>query len=623
MADSEVPDEANTSASSAGESSDSEPELMITTRERRKTAGNRYSQIVAQEKADDDDEDDIALLFAEAEGEDEEFNSDEADDEADMSSSDDDDQGPNAAPDDMDGEQEVEKQAKVERQKKRKADMALTTISAIRKKPKLDPTSLHRAPDKPKPSKRKERVSWMPDQDAAPGRTSLRKQTVAHREEMLERLKESEEQRLKYKALREEKERQKQADAPKEMTQADRLAEAERIERKNAKSLNRWETMERRRAEEQAARLAALKDRKLEGAVITFYSSIHTYRGAKVERLSPGPSGTDDMQARKKVPKPRHLKPLVGTPLATGSGVLVQSPLTNIASTTPRPPNINISITPSPITPRAHEPQSGNESWLAGIHEFATMPLSSGNQTPQGAQGQSPKRLEHEQSKGEAKPQQVVATQPVTSSGLEVANAGSETVNPPPSSIVTIERQSDGTIQHPPHVPPSSTPATQPLPTPTASAQTEAHATISHPPPSHPQIPPTTPILAAPPPQQSEQPILPPPPVIEVLSTRNLLILSNPEDLTTEATQAYNFLLTKKTTKPPKPTRQTTELCTITGLPAKYRDPTSGLGYANVAAFKKLRLVQRHGFQWSSMLGCYVGRAGGHAARGVPEGFLG
>lgn len=189
------------SGSSPGDESSQPPtELMITTRERRKTAGNRYSQVVAQEQADEDAEDDVALLFAEAEGEDEEYNSDEADDEADMSSSDDDDQGPNAGADELEGEQEIQKQAKVERQKKRKADMALTTMGAIRKKPKIDPTALHRAPDKPKPSKRKERVSWLPDNDAAPGRTSLRKQTVAHREVMLERLKENEELRLKNKA---------------------------------------------------------------------------------------------------------------------------------------------------------------------------------------------------------------------------------------------------------------------------------------------------------------------------------------------------------------------------------------------------------------------------------------
>ena len=100
-----------TSDSSENET-DEETDLMITSRARRKTAGNRYSQVVAQEQADEDEEDDVALLFAEAEGEDEEYNSDEADEEADMSSSDDDDQGPNTRADDLEGEQEIQKQGK-------------------------------------------------------------------------------------------------------------------------------------------------------------------------------------------------------------------------------------------------------------------------------------------------------------------------------------------------------------------------------------------------------------------------------------------------------------------------------------------------------------------------------
>lgn len=39
--------------------------------------------------------------------------------------------------------------------------------------------------------------------------------------------------------------------------------------------------------------------------------------------------------------------------------------------------------------------------------------------------------------------------------------------------------------------------------------------------------------------------------------------------------------------KPAHPRGQT--LCAVTGLPAKYLDPISGLPYANAEAFKKLR----------------------------------
>lgn len=157
-----------------------------------------------EEAPAEEDPDEVALLFADnEEEEDEEFKSDEGDDEADMSSSDDDDQGPNAAADDLEGEKEIVKQAKDERSKKRKADLALTSVSGIRKRLKTDPTQPNLPAAKSKPSKKKERITWVHAQ--ASGRSSLRKQTIAHRAETIQRLKESEAQSKKLKALKEKK----------------------------------------------------------------------------------------------------------------------------------------------------------------------------------------------------------------------------------------------------------------------------------------------------------------------------------------------------------------------------------------------------------------------------------
>ena len=636
---------------SSSEDSGSEPEaeLMITTRERRKTAGNRYSQVVAQEQADEDEQDEVTLLFAEAEGEDEEYNSDEADDEADMSSSDDDDQGPNAAADDMEGEKEIEKQAKAQQQKKRKAEMALTTMSGIRKKPKLDPTSLHRAPERSKPSKRKERVSWLPDEAAAPGRTSLRKQTVAHREVMLERLKESEEQRLKNKVIREEKEKIKQADAPKEMTQADRLAEAGKNERRNAKSLNRWEAQEARRLEEQAAKLAALKDRKLNGAVITLHSSAHVYRGLKTDRLSPGPSGTDENRPKKRGPKPKVLQDHLSTPqLAAGS--FVQSPFTSIAANHVRPqvptPAVASSGVQIPTLPAAPASHASGDNWLAGIHEYASMQPTSGQVTPQEDQNtatstqqndpsaQEPKSVGHQgqpqdqaslnvdrpqpeptqtDMKNSAEPGS--GTKPVVPEQSEERNISVQPLDPansresPLITATIINSETRQTEQVQPQ---------QPAPILPLPPHVTSLAAIPPQQPALSQSPPT----AITPSQPVPQPVNIDPPLVkvEVISTKNLVVLDRFEDLNAEAKQAYTVF--NNTKKQPKPTKRVGELCGITGYPAKYRDPTTGVPYANVAAFKKLKELQEHAYQWSSMLGCYVGRAG-QAARGVPEGFLG
>ena len=63
------------------------------------------------------------------------------------------------------------------------------------------------------------------------------------------------------------------------MTQADRLAEAARIEKANSKSLSRWEEAEQQREEEQRAKLAALSNRHLEGPVVTWWSGLAQWAG--------------------------------------------------------------------------------------------------------------------------------------------------------------------------------------------------------------------------------------------------------------------------------------------------------------------------------------------------------
>ena len=615
-------------SSSEDDSNDaqSEPELMIATREKRKTAGNRYSQVVAQEQIDEDAEDDVALLFAEAEGEDEEYNSDEADDEADMSSSDDDDQGPNAAPDNEDGEQELQKQAKVERQKKRKADMAMTTMSAIRKKPKIDPTALHRAPDRPKPTKRKERTSWLPEQANTPGRTSLRKQTVAHREVLLERLKENEEIRLKNKAQREKKEKQKQANAPKELTQADRLAEAEKNERRNAKSLNRWETMEKQRAEEQAAKLAALKDRKLDGAVLTSHSAAYIYHGLKPENWSSGPNGSEDQVHKNRGPKPKLpilqqsllQQPQFTSPISVSGATTLPQVSALVTATVP-----SSSLNPTQVSIAVPK----TSGWLAGIHEYASMPPI-------------PENVES----GQAQPTIVLSKSDiepsVTTTPTDITQANAESISIDSSNVPV----SDGKAVSGVKTEAVGNSATESLQLPTNNAEIQNSNTDNI---AKPSVQVTTVLPQLLPARTIPQsiPFQPPPhlvqaqqtssentasqspapstvssqPVVEVLSARNLLILQDFEDLTSDERQAYSALYgTKRLSKPIK---HIAELCTITGLPSKYRDPGTGVSYANSAAYKKLKELQQHKYVWSSMLGCYIGKTN-IAARGVPEGFL-
>ena len=72
-------DDSNSSESSDNESEDSQPvELLVTGREQRKTAGNRYDRDqILEEAAEEEEPDEVTLLFAAEEGEeDDEFRSD-------------------------------------------------------------------------------------------------------------------------------------------------------------------------------------------------------------------------------------------------------------------------------------------------------------------------------------------------------------------------------------------------------------------------------------------------------------------------------------------------------------------------------------------------------------------
>ena len=756
----------NTDDSASEDESDSEPvETLIAGRERRKTAGNRYDRdMILEEIADEEDADEVTLLFADNEDEeDEEFKSSEPDEDADMSSDEDDDQGPNAAGvDDLEEERELQKLAKAERAKKRKADLAFTTVAALKKRPKIDTLQAPTPSKDVKPSKRKERVTWLPEHDGASSRTSLRKQTIAHREITIARLKLSEAQSAKLKALKEKRERERARYAPKALTQADRLAEAERVERRNAKSLNRWEATEKKRAEEQAAKLAALKNRKLEGPVITFWSGMGKWVGPRLNKIGSKDAGGileggTEVKKRGRKPKAYHEQmaatksaeagAVPGEQTGRGGGVHPESsgdavqhvrndgqadtemenPQPKIASANayatmpaetdssgkgPSAPSGSVGTTEAHATPATTS--TGNQPALMSTPQAVPLggvnppemtaekapsqnvpdlnpnerpqsqvdrpveqeqPTSNAVENPQSQVTQPveqrklqeqptqvtesvepeeqptlnaveypPSRITQEQQQQEQqeqqqeqqeqqqhkqqeqsasdaveKPQSQI-TQPVEQEKQQTSNPVKNTPNEPvelhnePTSIPVIIPPSQKIHLVKPHKEPPSTVQNPPshVTHPAEQQEQPASHTVENPPSQAIQL------LE----QQEEQPASEPAPspVVEN-STRNLIILDKFEEVPDEIRQEYSvFYNNRKTAKPAK---RISELCPITTLPVRYRDPATGIGYANSLAYKKLQELKDHKFIWSSMLGCYVGRAGGVVARGVPEGFLG
>ncbi len=282
----EEPDDESSSAGSEEDDDEVPVESLVLGRSKRVTAGNRLSSLLDQE-ADDE----LGLLFAEnEEEEDVEFEGDEGEDASDVqldSSSDEEDQGPAQPDDDLEGEKELQKQDRAEQRKKRKAQSILPRPGPLRKKVKMDSTATESKPTTPapRPRKKSERINWLPAPDEGPIRSSSRKQTVENKTLIHERMKESESRRIKQIKIMEAAAKRKEASKPKAMTQADRMAEAARMEKKNARSLNRWEETEKKRAEQQRAKLEALHNRQLSGPVITWWSGLASWVNEKLGQV--------------------------------------------------------------------------------------------------------------------------------------------------------------------------------------------------------------------------------------------------------------------------------------------------------------------------------------------------
>ncbi|KMP00658.1 hypothetical protein CIRG_00800 [Coccidioides immitis RMSCC 2394] len=530
-------------------SSDGEPiEYLATARARRSTAGQHMSSLLDAE-ADDD----LALLFAEDE-EDEEFTFGEHEEEGeddgvvadyaeDMdldSSSDEEDQGPDAKEDELEGERELEKQAKAERlAKKRKAQESLR-LTALRKKVKIDPNLPSRSLTTPAPRQRKksERISWLPTPEDGPTRSSSRMQTVRNKELTHARLKDSEQRRIRLIATMEEAARRKESKKAKQMTQEERLAEAEKTERINSKSLNRWEEMEKKRSEEQRARLEALQNRRLEGPVVTWWSGIAKWIDDKLAQVG---VRSYTQAAEKEAGRKRKSNDVThqGPPKAGQSKPSrqqepdlktekAQSEIANSAKTVHPPANEDA---PKDPKDEPKEPPGEGSVLLDGIHLYASM---------------TDETLS------------VPADQSSTAQSAKVvADEGDPTQSTP--GPTTTARLSEG-----------AAPAPEPK---SKIPRRKNHGTDS-----------TSAVLAgvnATPPTQVA-------PKIEI-SSRNCIILEDFDATTPQARSQYSILFNPR--KPQKLQKPAQEYCPVTGRPARYRDPQTGIGYANTQAYREIRQV--------------------------------
>lgn len=599
----------------AGDSSESEPvETLIAGRERRKNAGRNMSTLLDAE-ADDE----LNLLFAE-DGDDADFEEDIEEDAEDMimdSSSDEEDQGPNAGEDDLEGERELQRELRVERAKKRKAQESLR-LATIRKKVKIDPTAVSKTTadtTTPRPKKKSERTSWLPTPEDGPTRSSSRRQTMQNKELIHARLKDSEQRRQRLLATMEQAAKRKEKLKPRPMTQAERLAEAVKVEQMNNKSLNRWEEMERKKAEERKAKMEALKNRRLEGPVMSWWSGVATWVNGKLVRV--GKADVKQKPDKEEIERRRKSKAA------------------------------------------AEQAEQAKQEPVAGVDAPQQQPESlAGQQTGSEAVGDLPKDSVDTQ-----QPADKASGGPPSDGEQQTTATGGNRQSSPPFQVVTK--------------PPPELVAAEALPTPMETGNAD-QAARENPEPSFPAAPvgstslPSTPQppLAEPvqiptqggnepgPPDQNNPPkpeesttvdpasgAVPPPtsalPEVTEKTGRNAIILDNFDEKTAQSRE-YSIYFNSK--KPPRLTSTcfqsffslvlrfcpnkadssleiSSHLCPITSLPARYRDPETDLPFANALAYREIRNLLAHKYTWSSMLGCYVGNTS-VAAKGVPEQFL-
>ena len=381
-----VTPEDSLSESSSDAESGTPVELLVTGRTKRATAGNRLNVLVQREQ-----DELIDLVFEKEEGdvdseEDIDFigDKDEVDSDAQLdSSTDDEDHGPPKTDDDLEGEQELQKQIRAERQNKRRAQAAFKTPASARKRVKVDPTTIvaSRTPATPasRPKKKSERLSWIPTSEGGPVRASSRKQTIQNKKTVHQRMAEKEKQRIKQMKHMEEAEKKRQAAKTPPMTQAQRMAEAGRTERKNAKSLNRWEESEKQKADVLKAKLEALHNRQLTGPVICWWSGLARWVNGKLNQAGLRENGKSveagEHKGHAQLPQESsEFEGSKGLPRSGTDSRVMNDSFEQAKLSLPVAPLLDAAKVVD-LTPKAtFTPPSEPSGFLEGIHYYASLP---------------------------------------------------------------------------------------------------------------------------------------------------------------------------------------------------------------------------------------------------------
>lgn len=621
-------------------------EWLVTGRAKRSSAGNRMTSILALEEPDSD----LELLFAE-DADDEGF-SDFEDASSAMqmdSSSDSEDDKNGGDADDMEGERELEKQTK--QQRKRRANESIP--AKFRKKVRISDQQPPKAQEcdrsAPRARKKSDRTSWLPAVTDLPTRASARQTTIMSKEQLHIQMMEREAKRLKQVEAMERKAKQMVDVKKPPLTQAQRMAQAVIVEKRNSRSVNRWEEAEKAREEERRGKLAALSNHTLGRPVVSFWSGTGVWEGnesgGKTVSIEERPRKRKEWRDKgHKGTSPTDYKALIsGAAATTGSNSTsaANACTDNAAMLMP-----TRSGTAQPGA-RVFEGADASAEHLGGSRamRLPVAALSTAQDSVLARPNCQPTTL----GLIPVSPQSMDASLPAVATpssgpafqGLKAPVLRPPVLAPPPGGIHLADPSMTpmSNVLAPPNA--IQRPPLSPQWTSRSKGHTHAnpafpdqHRVVSTVQPPEPETtlptdnslechiprPPSYSVanLGA---EQTTTDTHPTDPSTGSKTTRHAIILRDfDETLIRDKTNQLKVLFGQpKFSKLPKPSPA--PLCVITNHPARYRDPRTGLPYFNSYAYREIQRLRRGDYRFSALIGAWVG-SGSYAAKGVPERFL-
>jgi vacuolar protein sorting-associated protein 72 len=620
----------STGSTSSSRSSSVLPEALVHGREKRATAGNKLRALLDAEFQEEE-------IFKEDE-DDEEFERQKSDEGEDFLS-----ESESSGDEDQQDEEEGEKvliaqqktEAKRSRERKRKANEPFNKPVPKRRPPPKKETPAAITTSKPAStasSVSNRRISF--DPTFLTSRRSSRALTVQTTNETHSRIISAAARRATLPVIP-----RREQTPP--LTQEERLAQAILTEEENKLSLKRIVEAEEERARKRREKLEALRRRRFDEPILRFISR----RRSLIEEIPVNDEEdvvvVDDGEEEKEVTGDAMEIKQEPTDIVTSEDMKDKQEGTEQGQPTP---NLSGEQAPDTQMMDVDELEAGKNSAdqdkAGDASDGAAVTPAQAQSEPSAPEGESD-NLPHsndekmEVDKGnaaDAAPDKT-ATQKSSSPAPAPSERDTSPANPSLQSNsmqdIKTNEESEGRAVTPatdraeaPEAPKDTNTVQKTTEEPSETPHDEGMASHNTPPPVIlPSTPTGSPKLTRP---RTPSPPKTPPPYHEAHFTANTLSLLSLPGAPLQSTRD-TFFPTVPVVPPPKP--KPCARCPITGLPARYKDPLSGVGYYDIHAFKILREVGRKGsrYVWCSEGGWFVGETGwgGRAAKGVPEGWNG